>query len=121
MTLSPAFLDVLMSYSWKGNIRELRNVIERAVILADGPTLLPESLPLDVQSSANTITSSASDLETVEKKHIAQIMHYTHGNKAKTARLLGIGLSTLYRKIEQYQLITTTAILISAAKAIYCC
>ncbi len=118
MTLSPTFLDVLVHYSWKGNIRELRNVIERAVILNEGATLTPESLPLDVQSSANSITSPAFYLETVEKKHIAQILHYTQGNKAETARLLGIGLSTLYRKIEQYQLITTIAILISAAEVI---
>lgn len=119
MVLSPAFLDVLMRYSWKGNIRELKNVIERAVILNDGPTLLPEFLPLDVQSAANTTTSPAFDLAAVEKKHIAQTLNYTHGNKAETARLLGIGLSTLYRKIEQYQLVTTAAILISAATLIH--
>ena len=118
MALSPTFLEVLMRYSWKGNIRELKNVIERAVILNDGPTLLPESLPLDVQSAANTMTTSAFDLETVEKKHISQILQYTHGNKAETARLLGIGLSTLYRKIEQYQLVITAVILISAATVI---
>lgn len=104
MTLSPMFLDVLMHYAWKGNIRELRNVIERAVILSEGPTLLPEHLPLEVQSPATGITNSAFDLASVERKHIAQILHYTHGNKAETARLLGIGLSTLYRKIEQFQL-----------------
>lgn len=119
MVLSPAFLDALMRYSWKGNIRELKNVIERAVILNDGPTLLPEFLPLDVQSAANTTTSPAFDLAAVEKKHIAQTLNYTHGNKAETARLLGIGLSTLYRKIEQYQLVTTAAILISAATLIH--
>ena len=121
MILSPAFLDVLMRYSWKGNIRELRNVIERAVILNDGPTLLPESLPLDVQSAADTMTSPAFDLATVEKKHIAQILHFTHGNKAETARLLGIGLSTLYRKMEQYQLLTTYTLLIFAATAVQYC
>lgn len=119
MVLSPAFLDALMRYSWKGNIRELKNVIERAVILNDGPTLLPEFLPLDVQSAANTTTSPAFDLAAVEKKHIAQTLNYTHGNKAETARLLGIGLSTLYRKIEQYQLVTTAAILIPAATLIH--
>ena len=115
MLLSPPFLDRLMRYSWKGNIRELKNVIERALILNDGPTLLPESLPLDVQSATDTITSPAFDLATVEKKHIAQILQLTHGNKAETARLLGIGLSTLYRKIEQYQLVSALALLISAA------
>lgn len=104
LNLSPLFLDVLTRYTWKGNIRELKNVIERAVILSDGPTLLPEHLPLDVQSAANLINRPAFELATVEKKHIAQILHFTHGNKTETARLLGIGLSTLYRKIEQFQL-----------------
>lgn len=104
MSLSPVFVDVLMHYPWKGNIRELKNVIERAVILNDGPTLLPEHLPLDVQSPANLLTSPALDLATVEKKHIAQILRYTNGNKTEAARVLGIGLSTLYRKIVEYQL-----------------
>ena len=117
--LSPVFLDVLIRYNWKGNIRELKNVIERAVILNDGPTLLPEHLPLDVQLPANLLTSPLFDLATVEKKHIAQILHYTHGNKAETARLLGIGLSTLYRKIEHYHLSNTFAILAASITAIY--
>ena len=50
------------------------------------------------------ITSPALDLATVEKKHIAQILRYANGSKAETARLLGIGISTLYRKIEEYNL-----------------
>ena len=104
MSLDPAFINILTRYSWKGNIRELKNVIERAVILNDGPTLKTESLPLDIQSAADAIASPAFDLAAVEKKHIAQILTYTHGNKAETARLLGIGLSTLYRKMEQYHL-----------------
>ncbi|MFD2938294.1 sigma-54-dependent transcriptional regulator [Spirosoma flavum] len=104
MGLSQVFLDVLMRYTWKGNIRELKNVIERAVILNDGPTLLPEHLPLDVQSPASVITSPLFDLASVEKQHIAHILQYTGGNKTETARLLGIGLSTLYRKIEEYHL-----------------
>lgn len=102
--LSPGFVNALMHYAWKGNIRELKNVIERAVILNDGPTLLPEHLPLDVQSPVDLTSSHALDLASIEKKHIAQILRYTKGNKTETARLLGIGLSTLYRKIDEYQL-----------------
>ncbi len=108
VTLSPAFLDILSRYAWKGNIRELKNVIERALILNDGSMLLPEHLPQDVQAMANAAASTASrsalDLATVEKNHIACMLQHTNGNKAETARLLGIGLSTLYRKMEQYQL-----------------
>ena len=72
-----------------------------------------------MQLPANLLTSPQFDLAAVEKKHIAQILHYTHGNKAETARLLGIGLSTLYRKIEQYHLSSTLTILAASITAIY--
>ncbi|MCK8492660.1 MULTISPECIES: sigma-54-dependent transcriptional regulator [Spirosoma] len=105
MSLSPAFMEALTRYNWKGNIRELKNVIERAVILSDGQTLLPEYLPLDVQSPSNSSSTPFSyDLTSVEKNHIEQVLRHTNGNKAEAARLLGIGLSTLYRKIEEYRL-----------------
>lgn len=106
MTMSPAFVDALTRYSWKGNIRELKNVIERAVILSDGQTLLPAYLPLDVQSPvAHTSPATfAYDLATIEKNHIEQVLRHTEGNKTEAARLLGIGLSTLYRKLDEYRL-----------------
>ncbi|GAB3895951.1 sigma-54-dependent transcriptional regulator [Spirosoma agri] len=104
MTLSPAFIETLTRYSWKGNIRELKNVIERAVILSDGQTLVPDYLPLDVQSPAGPAAVFSYDLATVEKHHIEQVLRHTSGNKAEAARLLGISLSTLYRKYEEYQL-----------------
>jgi DNA-binding NtrC family response regulator len=106
MTLSPAFVDALTRYSWKGNIRELKNVIERAVILSDDQTLLPDYLPLDVQSPARNTSPAtfAYDLATIEKNHIEQVLRHTEGNKAEAARLLGIGLSTLYRKLDEYRL-----------------
>ncbi|QIP12853.1 sigma-54-dependent Fis family transcriptional regulator [Spirosoma aureum] len=104
MTLSPAFIDALTRYSWKGNIRELKNVIERAVILSDGQTLLPTYLPLDVQSPSSQPPAFSYDLATVEKNHIERVLQHTNGNKAESARLLGISLSTLYRKYDEYQL-----------------
>ncbi|WP_338875096.1 sigma-54 dependent transcriptional regulator [Spirosoma sp. SC4-14] len=104
LTLSPAFVDALTRYNWKGNIRELKNVIERAVILSDGQTLVPEYLPLDVQVPATPSPLFTYDLATVEKNHIDQVLRHTNGNKAEAARLLGIGLSTLYRKLEEYRL-----------------
>jgi DNA-binding NtrC family response regulator len=76
------------------------------VILAEN-SLLPENLPLDIQlptphNSHNVL--SAFDLASVEKLHIQRVLNHTKWNKAETARLLNIGLTTLYRKIEEYKL-----------------
>ena len=87
-------------------MRELRNVVERSLIIADGNTLTPESLPLNLQhpEMANSGSYSGFDLSGVEKMHIQKVLKYTNGNKTETSRLLGIGLTTLYRKIEEYKL-----------------
>lgn len=100
--LSSDALKMLQSYSWKGNIRELRNVIQRAVILTDGPLILPEHLPYELQQQATT--PNPISLVAVEKQHIQKILAYTGGNKTQAAKLLGIGLVTLYRKLEEYGL-----------------
>jgi len=93
-------LQLLQRHSWKGNIRELRNVLERATIMAEGDTILPEHLPFDIQKQDKG--SSSLTLASVEKDHIQKVLRYTNGNKTKTAVLLGIGLTTLYRKMEEY-------------------
>lgn len=99
------FLAHLQQHDWKGNIRELKNVLERAVILADGPELTLLNLPLELQTTHVTPqTLSAFDLASVEKLHIQRVLNHTKGNKTETARLLNIGLTTLYRKIEEYQI-----------------
>ncbi|WP_221393645.1 sigma-54 dependent transcriptional regulator [Dyadobacter sp. NIV53] len=100
---SREFLKRLETYEWRGNIRELKNVIERAVIISDG-ILEPESLPFEVQQSVPVKSPqlSAFSLESVEKLHIQKVLNYSKGNKAETARLLEIGIATLYRKIEEY-------------------
>lgn len=105
-TISADYLKLLEQNVWKGNIRELRNVIERSVILTDDDTLKIDTLPLDIQypdtsSSDFIITMALSD---IEKLHIRKIMDYTKGNKAEAARILKIGIATLYRKIEEYKL-----------------
>ncbi|MDR3712976.1 MAG: sigma-54 dependent transcriptional regulator [Puia sp.] len=104
--MSPEFQAQLLHHEWKGNIRELKNVVERAVILADGPTLTIESLPADLQSTGYRHHGpiSAFDLASVEKLHIQRVLNHTKGNKTEAARLLNIGLTTLYRKIEEYHL-----------------
>ena len=101
--MSPEFLAGLEKHNWKGNIRELKNIIERAVIICDGNTLSADLLPLDFYDGGDNTPSSFA-LSAIEKHHINKILHYTKGNKTETARLLGIGLTTLYRKIDEYGL-----------------
>lgn len=103
--MSKEFLCALERQAWKGNIRELKNVIERAVILAEGPELSADNLPVELQTdNFKTQALSAFDLASVEKLHILRVLNYTHGNKVEAARLLNIGLTTVYRKIEEYGL-----------------
>jgi two-component system NtrC family response regulator len=106
-TVSKDFLDHLQQHEWKGNIRELKNIMERAVILAEGTSLTIESLPIELQTiNLNTHgTLSAFDLASVEKLHIQRVLNHTKGNKTETAKLLNIGLTTLYRKIEEYKIV----------------
>ena len=102
------YLEALKQHSWKGNIRELKNVIERSVIFTDDTALTNDSLPIELQkfssSGAKEKILSAFDLASAEKLHIQKVLNYTNGNKTKTAELLNIALTTLYRKIEDYQL-----------------
>ncbi|MNJ94035.1 Transcriptional regulatory protein ZraR [compost metagenome] len=94
------FEELLLKHSWKGNIRELKNVMERVVILADGPLLSANLLPYEFHAAEVATEGDMMKLENVEKHHIDKILKYTGGNKTEAARLLGIGLTTLYRKIE---------------------
>ncbi len=103
--MSKEFIARLQQQEWKGNIRELKNVIERAVILADGPELKSEYLPLDIQQSFSNHSSSF-DLANIERSHIQKVLQHTKGNKTKAAELLGIGLTTLYRKLDEYKIST---------------
>ena len=104
--ISDDFLQKLENYSWPGNIRELKNVIERSVILSNGDTLTSDVLPYEMQHQAEKSTKSMSafSMQSVEKLHIQKVLNYTKGNKAETARLLEIGIATLYRKLEEYQI-----------------
>ncbi len=104
-SMSKEFTDHLINHDWKGNIRELKNVMERAVILATDSELTVSSLPIDFLTSRQKGQAlSAFELSSMEKLHIQRVLNHTHGNKMAAARLLNIGLTTLYRKIEEYQL-----------------
>ncbi len=106
--IEPAFFEALKQHTWHGNIRELKNVIERSIILMDKDELTVRQLPYELQHSQSAETHkqlSAFDLASAEKIHIQKVLNYTNGNKTETARLLNIGLTTLYRKIEEYKLV----------------
>ncbi|MGX5818022.1 sigma-54-dependent transcriptional regulator [Chitinophaga lutea] len=103
--MTPAFMKALEEHSWKGNIRELRNVIERAVILADGPQLDTSALPADFLQAAPASISASASLAEVEKAHILRVLQSVKGNKTRAAEILQIGLTTLYNKLKEYQIV----------------
>ena len=104
-SLSSEYIKVLEQNTWRGNIRELRNIIERSVILADTEELTVDCLPFELQQpdTSDTATSFLS-MTNIEKSHIKKVLNYTKGNKAEAARLLEISIATLYRKVEEYKL-----------------
>lgn len=106
--IAPAFLEALDSQPWKGNIRELRNVIERSMIVCESGYLDIADLPFDIQNAhyehSNDSSPGSFELSAMEHRHIARVLEYTKGNKTEAARLLKIGLTTLYRKIEEYKI-----------------
>nr|WP_262903030.1 sigma-54 dependent transcriptional regulator [Sphingobacterium sp. GVS05A] len=105
LKLTDEYLSALERNAWKGNIRELKNVIERSVILADDGILSLDTLPINLQQdNKDTAMMSTFSMASVEKTHILKILNYTQGNKTETARLLEIGLATLYRKIDHYKI-----------------
>ena len=101
--MSEDFQQSLLKHNWKGNIRELKNTIERTLILNDSTILESHLLPSTFNASS-TSTNTNLDMASIEEEHIKKVLQYTSGNKTETARLLGIGLATLYRKMEQYQI-----------------
>lgn len=106
LSVDAAFIEKLEAYHWPGNVRELKNIIERSVILTDGGVLLPEVLPYEIQHPSDKAHKSVSafSLASAEKLQIQKVYNYTQGNKAETARLLEIGIATLYRKLEEYNI-----------------
>ncbi|WP_278352918.1 sigma-54-dependent transcriptional regulator [Chryseobacterium gleum] len=100
--VSPDYFKALERNDWKGNIRELRNAVERSLILMDNNILDADSLP---HYSEKAVPENDSlSIRSLEKIHIQKVLQYTKGNKAEAARLLEIGIATLYRKLEEYGL-----------------
>jgi len=108
LSIAPQFLDILKLHSFPGNIRELKNIIERSVILAESGNLTPDTLPIELQVNEAAKSTgkilSAFELASAEKIHIQKVMNYANGNKTEAARLLNIAITTLYRKLEDYKI-----------------
>lgn len=107
LVMDTGFVQKLEQYKWPGNIRELKNIIERTVILSEGETLSTSLLPFDMQQSVSNASGeamSAFSMASMEKLQILKVLNYTKGNKAEAARLLEIGVTTLYRKLEEYNI-----------------
>ncbi|CAN5600490.1 sigma-54 dependent transcriptional regulator [soil metagenome] len=122
--LSTSAIDALCSYSWTGNVRQLRNCLERAVLLCDNGEIKPKDLPPEVvhrvsessvsvsynlpKQNGSTPTfqnaSSPSNLKDVERQQIITALEQTGWHRGKTAELLGISSSTLYRRLREYDL-----------------
>lgn len=105
LKMTTEFVAALEQNPWRGNIRELKNVIERSVILSEDGQLDVGSLPFGVNrlKSEQNLPSNFS-MATIERQHIQRVLQHTNGNKAEAARLLEIGIATLYRKIEEYKI-----------------
>jgi len=102
--LGPGAAEHLLRHGWPGNVRELENAMERAVALAQGRRIEPEDLPEEVRSALPVPAADprVRTLEAVEKEYIRAVLDRNGGNQARTAAELGIGASTLYRKLKAY-------------------
>lgn len=98
-------VDILKGAEWRGNICELKNVMERSAIVCDEEVTV-QDLPIDLQCAGMDEEQGKEEFElaVIEQKHITKVLQYTRGNKTEAARLLKIGLATLYRKIEAYHI-----------------
>jgi two-component system, NtrC family, response regulator HydG len=108
---SEEFMAIMNRYDWPGNLRELRNVVRRAVLLAKGDSIKAEVLPTEMVAAINRVPStsvSAYDLkalsEAQERELIAKTLHEVKYNKSKAARLLNIDRKTLYLKMDKYRI-----------------
>lgn len=114
-SIAPAVMTTLINYDWPGNVQELRNVVERIILLNDG-TITTEQLPRGIVTFSQSINTNdaASQNETLFKSKdisskeeplmIEEALRKTYGNKSAAAKLLGISRGTLYNKIKEYGL-----------------
>ena len=103
-TFSPKALNAILKYDWPGNIRELRNVVERAVIIAPKQVVQASDIPITVEKkSKDHKPRQLTSLKEMEKEHLLYVLNAAGGNISRAARILGVSRPKLYRKIEQYK------------------
>jgi two-component system response regulator HydG len=101
---------LLSAFSWPGNVRQLRNVVENMVVLSNGTQLSKADIPADINPRLDTGTGPTMDnfvgysIEQAERELIKNTLKATNGNREQAAQILGIGERTLYRKIKEYDL-----------------
>ncbi|WP_238397748.1 sigma 54-interacting transcriptional regulator [Anatilimnocola aggregata] len=103
LMVSPDTREKLLSYQWPGNVRQLRNVLDSAVVMCEGNTILPDDLGLRDATGGKELESLRLDFW--ERKLIQEALNRTDGNVPEAAKLLGLGRATLYRKIEEYGIV----------------
>jgi DNA-binding NtrC family response regulator len=114
--VAPEAMTLLQAYTWPGNIRELRNVVERAVILSEDEAITVRDLPADLGEKYDTFADEPGggdrSLQTIrqryaeaEKQHIARLLQEFAGHRATVAQVLQISERTLYRKLREYHLV----------------
>jgi DNA-binding NtrC family response regulator len=103
--VTPEAAEFLRRYAWPGNVRQLRNLIERSVLLEKGPLLgvehLPQEIAETVEGHAGAPAASSLSLAQIEERHIKQVMRMTQGNKSRAARVLAISRPTLIEKLKR--------------------
>jgi DNA-binding NtrC family response regulator len=108
MLFSKGAMKLLLSYVLPGNVRELENTIERAAILAETDVIHSHDLPDKLRSNAlppgAEMDNGNVTLEDLERDHIKRVLGKVEGNKDRAAQMLGIHVSTLYRKMQRYRL-----------------
>jgi two-component system, NtrC family, response regulator HydG len=104
-SFTPAAAQLLVRYGWPGNVREVENVLEHAVVLARGARLDVEDLPEELSLSvpAAFVPGEVRPLHEIERDYILAVLRTNGGNRVRAAEQLGIGAATLYRKLKQYE------------------
>jgi Nif-specific regulatory protein len=107
--IDPKAMDALKAYHWPGNIRELANVLERAVVLGEGEIISVHDLPQDLVPSEPALTPRTEaalpeEMGQIEKQRIIDALETAKGNKSEAARMLGLKWGTFYSKIKKYNL-----------------
>jgi DNA-binding NtrC family response regulator len=106
MRFSKGAMRLIVNYGWPGNVRELENTVERAAILAETDVIHSHDLPEKLRGAGNGAPEfeSGMTLEELERDHMRRVLNEVKGDKGRAAQLLGIHLSTLYRKMQRYRL-----------------